>query len=514
MLFVLLWAPAAARELSIINFGAEPVEPVSRGPRASKFGEGEANATRAVLNGKALYDAMRSARKGDVVVVPAEQRFVMVPYAPLYRLEHVVLRLEGCLAAFEPQPGEHAKVWPFYLGNFESLITIHLSSHVTISGGGALDGRGHNWWVAFARNKLASKRPMLLQIDGSTDIVVRDITMLDSPRFNLYLGSYCRRVLVERVTILADWQAQEDLQKSVPMFPFNTDGIDVAGEDITIRDIVVSNYDDVVAVKAADLLSDKTRAVPGCTQNVTIYNTTVYRGAGLSVGSVHPSPLKPCVRDVLFEKATLWSPLKGPYVKPDRATPECLHLDHDACSASISNVTYAHIRMHGSFVDGTSPPGWDLYEQFHRAKALAPDARFAFQRTAVGRRLQATSLKKMKCGARDYPCMMWPLYLGPQQQTEPGGKGSGLWADPEPRVDVKDVSFIDVKAHSGSWPAAAAVVRCPRSNPCRGLRFEDVSLDANVFGKGRAYVCDHRDAAFGVVAGERAPDAADCVAAA
>ena len=170
--------------------------------------------------------------------------------------------------------------------------------------------------------------------------------------------------------------------------------------------------------------------------------------------------------------------------------------------------------MHGSFVDGAAPPGWDLYESFHRAKALAPNARFTFRQTAVGRRLQATSLKKMKCGARDYPCMMWPLYLGPQQQLEPSGKGSGLWADPEPRVDVKDVSFIDVKAHSGSWPAAAAVVRCSRSNPCRGLRFEDVSLDANVFGKGRAYVCDHRDAAFGVVAGERAPDAADCVAAA
>ena len=35
-----------------------------------------------------------------------------------------------------------------------------------------------------------------------------------------------------------------------------------------------------------------------------------------------------------------------------------------------------------------------------------------------------------------------------------------------------------------------------------------MSLDARVFGKGRAYVRDHRDAAFGVVAGERAPDAA------
>ena len=50
--------------------------------------------------------------------------------------------------------------------------------------------------------------------------------------------------------------------------------------------------------------------------------------------------------------------------------------------------------MHGSFVDGTSPPGWDMYESFHRAKALAPDARFAFQRTAVARRLQSISEKK------------------------------------------------------------------------------------------------------------------------
>ena len=101
------------------------------------------------------------------------KRWVTRELADAYEaLRDVELRLEGCLAAFEPQPGEHAKVWPFYLGNFESLITIHLSSHVTVSGGGALDGRGHNWWVAFARNKLASKRPMLLQIDGSTDVVV------------------------------------------------------------------------------------------------------------------------------------------------------------------------------------------------------------------------------------------------------------------------------------------------------------------------------------------------------
>ena len=40
MLFALLWAPAAARELSIINFGAEPVEPVSRGDSSGIIGGG------------------------------------------------------------------------------------------------------------------------------------------------------------------------------------------------------------------------------------------------------------------------------------------------------------------------------------------------------------------------------------------------------------------------------------------------------------------------------------------
>ena len=95
MLVALLWTlgTVTARELSITDYGAVP-------GRAN-------NATAAFENGKALYDAMRAARKGDVVVVPAGQRFVMVPYAPLYGLEHVELRLEGCLAAFEP-PGEHA----------------------------------------------------------------------------------------------------------------------------------------------------------------------------------------------------------------------------------------------------------------------------------------------------------------------------------------------------------------------------------------------------------------------
>ena len=57
MLFAILWAPAAARELSITDYGAVP-------GRAD-------NATAAFENGKALYDAMLAARadeRKDVVI--------------------------------------------------------------------------------------------------------------------------------------------------------------------------------------------------------------------------------------------------------------------------------------------------------------------------------------------------------------------------------------------------------------------------------------------------------------
>ena len=165
--------------------------------------------------------------------------------------------------------------------------------------------------------------------------------MLDSPRFNLYLGSYCKRVLVERVTILADWEAQAALQSPYRCSP----------QHRRYRRGRRGHYHKRhrrVELRrrrrrqGLGIYCPTTASCPAAPEYDRLQHHGV-RGAGLSMGSVHLSLLKPCVRDVVFEKATLWSPLKGPYVKPDRATPECLHLDHD-CSASIQNVTYKHVR--------------------------------------------------------------------------------------------------------------------------------------------------------------------------
>lgn len=38
---------------------------------------------------------------------------------------------------------------------------------------------------------------------------------------------------------------------TLPMFPLNTDGIDVAGKDIIIERINITNFDDAVTIKAS-----------------------------------------------------------------------------------------------------------------------------------------------------------------------------------------------------------------------------------------------------------------------
>jgi len=492
----------AAKTTQITDFGAVPGTGV--------------NASTAMMNGEALYWALKRAAPGDVVSVPAGQRFEFIPYATLVNISRVELRVDGCLAGYDAyaRKEKYEHVWPKTGGVFRSLLGIRRSRHVTISGAGALDGRGHGWWVAFALGDLESKRPVNIDIDGSSDVVIRDITVLDSPRFNIYFGTFSSRVLVERVTVLCDWEAQTaimDAQQrlALPMFPFNTDGVDVSGRDILIRDSIVENWDDVVAVKPADTIDDEGNANNlGCTSNVTVRNLTVYRGAGLSVGSVHPSLNKPCVRDVLFEQVALYSPLKGPYVKPDLGSSDCDHQTREDCSALIQNVTYSDIKMYRSPEGFLTPPDWTSIEAHARAKALlGKDARAVARitsRAPVGR-------PEFACNAKNYFCMEWPLFVGTQQQLEPDGSGSGIWAATEPRVDVRGVTFKDVKAHGGTWPMSAGVVRCNATNPCAGLVFEDVVLDADAYVRGRRYVCDIKRGAGGTSDDASDPDPSHCL---
>ncbi len=101
---------------------------------------------------------------------------------------------------------------------------------------------------------------------------------------------------------------------SWPVFPLNTDGIDPAGSNVTIRNVNITNFDDAVAVKPAHNYAKV--AKEGCTRDVLVENLNIMFGVGLSIGSISPEVgTYPCVKNVTFREINFEYPLKAIYVK-------------------------------------------------------------------------------------------------------------------------------------------------------------------------------------------------------
>lgn len=508
-------------------------------------------------NGWALACALKTARTGDTVVVPYGARWYMIPDRGINGLAPgVTLQIDGELVAHDI-----ISAWPRDGRAHLSLIKVSNASNFTIQGGGAINGQGHSWWWHFIRpgSTLRShKRPILIELDECDDVTVRELALLDAPRFNVYLGGLTRRARVAGVSIIVDWRKQRRLlidsakRRSaigwaierawvswfkpawwsfpLPMFPFNTDGIDVAGVDVIVEDIVVSNWDDVVAVKPSKLLSPPA-SVPAianwgdwCTRNVMIRNVTTLFGGGISVGSVHPSEKLPCVKDVVFTNIDMYRPVKGPYVKPDLAPDYCARKQN--CAALIANVTFDKVEM----LSGETPTWWRRFEREQRSRGGAsidprqPLANWQRLRQRQGR-LIANSLSKFVawlarppkaspvCRARWFVnvlCFSWPIYIGTQQQEEPGGAGNGLWPRTEPLCTVVNVTLRSIRARGGTWPQSAAAIRCNNTNPCTGIHLENVSIRGK-FDTSRRWICDDKYAAYGTSAGVVEPRAKSCI---
>ena len=203
---------------------------------------------------------------------------------------------------------------------------------------------------------------------ASTDVVIENITLLNSPHFHIKFDQ-CQRVIVRFVTINVDryaqrtlkaraharrlaavgsevapvaeqlarrlygldahqdWRLKEDwrdwlLDQIVKLLPswalqpedLNTDGIDPNGEDFHIHDCVINNDDDSIAVKP----SSAADRIP-CSQNMLFERLTL-TGFGASVGSVPPNADVHCVRNLTFRNLSMPGTGKGIYIK---SNPSC-----------------------------------------------------------------------------------------------------------------------------------------------------------------------------------------------
>ncbi|XP_072973842.1 probable polygalacturonase isoform X2 [Typha angustifolia] len=120
-----------------------------------------------------------------------------------------------------------------------SLIHGDGLTDVVITGNnGSIDGQGRRWWELWWNRTLMNTRGHLLELMNSNNILISNLTFLNSPFWTIH-PIYCSNVVIRNVTILA------------PFHSPNTDGIDPdSSSEVCIEDCYVESGDDLVAVKS------------------------------------------------------------------------------------------------------------------------------------------------------------------------------------------------------------------------------------------------------------------------
>ncbi|GAV76122.1 Glyco_hydro_28 domain-containing protein [Cephalotus follicularis] len=124
-------------------------------------------------------------------------------------------------------------------GRYISLIFGTNLTDVIITGdNGTIDGQGDSWWQKFRNGELNYTRPYLIEIMYSDDVQISNLTLVNSPSWNVH-PVYSRNVVVQGLTILA------------PVTSPNTDGINPDScTNTKIEDCYIVSGDDCVAIKS------------------------------------------------------------------------------------------------------------------------------------------------------------------------------------------------------------------------------------------------------------------------
>src|SRR5574344_257570 len=119
-----------------------------------------------------------------------------------------------------------------------ALISASGCSNTGVFGKGTVDGNGSDWWKYFdLHSSEYDSRPKLILFTNCTNVIVKDITVHNSAKFNLQPVN-CKNVIFYNITI------------SNPSDSPNTDGIDPSSSDTVFIDSCrISTGDDNIALK-------------------------------------------------------------------------------------------------------------------------------------------------------------------------------------------------------------------------------------------------------------------------
>lgn len=185
-------------------------------------------------NQNVLNATLHGLAPGDTLLIPRATFYVMGGVEGV-SLRDVTIRIDGTLK-FSPD----TSAWPRYRDGLTRKAGLAfwdaVGLTITSSSQGTLDGNGRAWWHVPGIGYLlyTEKRPRLLTVANSTDVLIERLLLVDSPYWTAQF------VNVERLTIRhcgISARRTDTLRHSlVDLSAFNTDGFDVHGRYIHVHD--------------------------------------------------------------------------------------------------------------------------------------------------------------------------------------------------------------------------------------------------------------------------------------
>ena len=352
---------------------------------AGAVGDGQTDNTNAIQK---TIQAAAAAQGGTVKIPAAAQPYLC---GPITIGSNILLQIEaGAVLQLLPYGAESNRpgTYPWRGGDYANFITI-TGNNVGISGTGAIEGAGAAWWAAFAANSAIPHRPHLIQFTNCNFVLVRDVTLLNSPMFHLSFGA-TSDVTIEGVTIRA------------PANSLNTDGIDPSGSRYLIQNCNIATGDDNICLKPQNTFC----------ADITIRNCRFGSGLGLAIGGQTNSG----VDGLTVSYCTFDGTENGLRLKAD-----------PTAGGLVQNVTYSNLLMTNvqypivfySYYDLVGLPGSTTgsnrttVTKVAAWNATAPSAAYRSYNTATmptWRNITINNLTATRSGnAPDGFCILWGL---------------------------------------------------------------------------------------------------------
>ena len=287
-----------------------------------------------------LNQTINSLKNGDILFIPSNKTFWLMGGIYARNLVNITIQIDGILKF-----SDHYFEWPrdpqthqvLDCFNFEQLNQVTFTSSNPLNNKGIIDGSGALWWGLVEYLVIRGDRPRLLVIYNSTNILIENILLKNSPKWTFY-GKDVANLEIRYTDVDARRHPDVQWHNLNELTAFNTDGFDVSGKNVWIHDCNIWNDDDCIAVKQQDSHSIHS----SCSENM-LFERINASGVGLTIGSVGPSSDHSCVRNITFRNCTMYNTFKGIYLK-SRPGDE----GDEGDTGEITDILYENIQINNA----------------------------------------------------------------------------------------------------------------------------------------------------------------------